>query len=118
MPDLIEVLKEIASHAQQAAKPVEFSFGQVTSVSPLIITVEQKLPLPGTCFFIPQRLTEHQQQVSVDWGTTVDGTHPHSHRTAGQLTMTLHQGLALGDKLLLLAVQQGQKYLVLDRVAP
>lgn len=116
MPDLVEVVKQIAAQTQRAQRPVELCYGQVLSDKPLLIRVDQKLSLPGAFFVIPRRLTDHTVEVSVDWGTGTEGTHPHSHRVAGRKAMTVHNGLKAGDKLILLAVQQGQKYLILDRV--
>lgn len=116
MPEFVEAVKCVAAQTWQAQKPVAFSFGRVTAAAPLSILVDQKLPLPGSFFLIPERLTDHQVEVSVGWETSTDGTHPHNHRVAGRRTMTVHGGLRVGDKLLLLAVQQGQKYLIIDRV--
>jgi len=80
LPKMIEIIKKAATDAVDAASPVAVLFGTVTSVSPLVISVEQKINLRG----------EH-------------------------LILTANaQNLNMGDTALLLRVQGGQRYVVLE----
>lgn len=40
----------------------------------------------------------------------------HTHDITGKKEITIHNGLAVGDEVILLKQKGGQKYLVLDRV--
>jgi hypothetical protein len=40
----------------------------------------------------------------------------HSHKVKGNKTFTVYNGLVVGDEVVLLRMQGGQKYIVLDRV--
>lgn len=81
--DLLNSIKQAAMDAVEASKPVAAVFGKVTSVSPIVIQVEQKLTLG-------------EKQLI--------------------LTRTASQSLVQGEHALLLRMQGGQKYIVLDRL--
>lgn len=52
-------------------------------------------------------------------GTTSSGGDKelsHNHKYVGRKTFKVHNGLVVGDKVVLLQMQGGQKYIVLDRV--
>ena len=81
---LLSVMKQAGTNAADAKNPVAVCFGKVTSISPLKILVEQKIPL-GTA----------------------------------QLALTktvVEDALQTGDEVILLRVQVGQKYVVMDKV--
>ena len=40
----------------------------------------------------------------------------HGHSISGRKSITIHNGLAVGDEVLLLRMQGGQKYIVIDKV--
>lgn len=101
MPDateLLKVVKRAALEAQEAGKPVALCFGQVASVSPLTIRMEQKLSLGEAQITLPQRLTDFPIEIEGIGKTTVKN------------------GLAVGDDVILFRQQGGQRYIVLDRV--
>lgn len=81
--DLLVAVKKSALEAIEAAKPVNVVYGKVTSVSPLIINIEQKLNLSEAQLVLTRSASE----------------------------------LVTGDSVILLRVQGGQKYVVLDRGA-
>ena len=83
--ELLQVMKRAAVEAVAAGQPVALCYGQVTSVQPLQIMADQKLPL------------EAEQR---------------------ELLSAVRGGLQVGEKVLLLRWQGGQKYLVLDRLEP
>ncbi len=88
MGDFAQAVKQAAKEAVDASKPVTVSFGTVTAVSPLTVKVSDKLTLTGSVLAVTAALTDD----------------------AGDIA------LALGDKLVLLRVQGGQKYIAVDRV--
>ena len=106
MPDafqLVKLIKRAALEAVEAGKPVQVCFGKVTESAPLKILVEQKLLLGGAQLVLTRNVTDYEVDLSV------------SHT---KKKYTVHNALQQGDLVVLLRQQGGQKYIVLDRVAP
>lgn len=97
MADLLSTLKKAAMDAIQASNPTVVMFGEVTGTTPLEVLVDQRFTLPEEFLILPESLTEHKVIVN------------------GQETM-IGRILRAGDKLLLLRVQGGQQYVILDRM--
>ncbi len=131
MPDAAGLLKEIkkaALEAVDAKKPAEVCFGRVISESPLQISVEQKMVLGEAQLVLCRDVTEYKIEITGDnvkdyyyIGTKQDTpTAPvsplHVH-AVGRIEITVHNGLAVGEDVLLLRMQGGQKYVVVDRLA-
>lgn len=130
MPDLDEFMKTIkraALDAVKASKPVEVCFGKVTSASPLKILVEQKLPLGEGQLILTRNVTNFKTYITggnvknyyytgsdTDGGTApVVPSHVHA---IGKVQITVHNGLVVGDEVILIRQQGGQKYIVVDRI--
>jgi hypothetical protein len=75
-------------------------FGKVTSVKPLKIMVEQKLTLGASQLVLSRNVTDFQTTATIKGENT---------------TITVHNGLAVGDKVILIRQQGGQKFIVTDR---
>lgn len=126
MPDAVELMKTIkrvAVEAVNASKPVEVCFGKVTSASPLKILVEQKLPLGKGQLILCRNVTTYETEVTVDWSTNSKSGGSgeaafasHTHGITGRKKITVHNGLVVGDEVILLRQQGGQKYIVVDRI--
>lgn len=120
---LTKAIKRAAVEAVLAAKPVEICFGKVNNLSPLKILTEQKLLLGEAQLVLLRRVTEFPVEVTVDWDTKNESGGSgeaafalHKHAIAGKKKILVHQGLAVGDRVLLLRQQGGQKYIVVDRI--
>ena len=126
MPDLDEFMKTVkraALDAVKASKPAEICFGKVTSASPLKILVEQKLPLGKGQLILTRNVTDFTTEVTVDWTTEDKGGgsgyasyETHKHPIKGRKKITVHNGLVVGDEVVLIRQQGGQKYIVVDRI--
>ena len=136
MPDAVELMKTIkraAVDAVNASKPVEVCFGKVTSASPLKILVEQKMTLGAAQLVLCRNVTEHIIEMTVDHYTENETEHTHAvqdtytgggsssptkhlHAYRGRKKFTVHNGLVVGDEVVLLRQQGGQKYIVVDRI--
>ncbi|WP_157729653.1 DUF2577 family protein [Tumebacillus algifaecis] len=87
---MLEVLKQIATNTQEAGSPVAVMFGTVTKVSPIEVLVDQRLSLSN------------------------DGVSDPSLQT---LILTEKvRSLAVNDSVVLLRVQGGQQFVVIDKV--
>ena len=101
MPNLNEVLKQLSLETYQSTMPSGIYFGTVISASPLKISVEQKMTLTSKQLV----LTSLVQDYSVDM--TVSGN---------TKSYKVHLGLKAGEKVMLIRVQGGQRFIVLDRI--
>lgn len=130
MPDvngLMEVVKRAALEAVEAGKPTNICFGKVVSASPLQISVEQKMTLGEKQLILSRNVTNFKTSITAGnnknyyyTGSTTDsGTAPvspsHVH-AIGKIEITVHNGLVVGDEVILMRQQGGQKFVVLDRV--
>ncbi|WWR16512.1 DUF2577 domain-containing protein [Lachnospiraceae bacterium JLR.KK008] len=121
---IIEKIKRAALEAQDAAKPVNICYGEVISRIPLKIRVEQKLLLGEKQLILTRNVTDFTTTISVDQETEKEAmaeeggesVPPHSHRITGVKQITVHNGLKAGDKVVMLRQQEGQKFIVADRI--
>lgn len=119
--ELLKILKKAAIEAVRASKPAEICFGKVTSVSPLKIYVDQKITLGKSQLMLARNVTDYKTEVTVEWltenkGGSGDET-AHNHGIIGRKKITVHNGLAVGDEVILIRQQGGQKYIVADKIA-
>lgn len=132
MPNMLEIIKKSAMQAVMASNPTSILFGKVTSKTPLKINVEQRLTLEEQHLILTSLVSDFEVDMTVDHFTEEDAylntahTHPeassssfdstHKHAYKGKKTFEVHLGLEVDEKVILLQVQGGQKYIVLDRV--
>ncbi len=139
-------VKRAAVEAVQASKPFGFMLGKVTSVSPLKVQVDQKLELVASQLILTNAVRDYTVHMTVDHqtesaltihshaysGATKTGgsdSHFHSYEGAvdqanlahvhafkGTKTFRVHLGLKAGEHVILLRVDGGKKFIVLDRV--
>jgi hypothetical protein len=138
--ELVALLKKAALDAVEASKPVNVYFGEVLSASPLKINVEQKMILGEKQLILSRNVTDFTTMVTVDWLTesslsththTVQGSDgngdsinlttgaknlAHTHEITGKKKITVHNGLVVGDEVILIRQQEGQKFIVWDRI--
>lgn len=130
MPDAVELVKTIkraAIDAVNASKPVEICFGKVTSASPLKILVEQKMTLGEAQLMLCRNVTDYKTYmtggniqnfyyVGTPLNVSTLPVSPSHVHAMGKIQITVHNGLVVGDEVILLRQQGGQKYIVVDRI--
>lgn len=99
--ELFREIQLIADNTAQASQATEVSFGQVTATEPLEIFVEQRLLLPESQIILTANTTETLCTMTNSVGTD---------------EYLVQNQLAVGDNVLLLRVQGGQKYVVLSKL--
>lgn len=117
MPDaneLVKAMKRAALDAMDASKPVNVYFGQVVTASPLQINVEQKMILGKAQLILSRNVTDFKTMVTVDWKTEEEENH--THAITEKKEMVIHNALTVGDEVILIRQQEGQKYIVIDRI--
>lgn len=96
MPNIIELIKKAAMDAVKASGPVAVLTGDVISASPLKIKIEQRLTLEKEHLILSSLVRD----IEIETDTT---------------PIKLKLGLKQGEKVILLQMQGGQRFLVLDR---
>lgn len=135
---ILENFQKIAVSAIKETKPAGLYYGEVMSTSPLKIKIDQKLILTSKQLLLSTLVQDFEVDMDVDH-TTEEDTHnheitsncanpqcavtssiaqdyTHTHDYKGRKTFKVFLGLHAGEKVILVRVQGGQKYLILDRV--
>ncbi|WP_438497178.1 DUF2577 domain-containing protein [Paenibacillus sp. IHBB 3054] len=94
---MLDAIKRAAKDAVDAAGPVVVHLGVVTKINPLRVLVDSRLELSEDFLIVPESLTELKV-------------------TVGNQDVVIRKALAAGDKLLLIRMQGGQRYVIMDRV--
>mgnify|MGYP002510879921 CR=1 FL=1 len=122
---LVEAMKRAARDERESSKPVNVYFGEVISRTPLKINVEQKMVLGESQLVLARNVTDYMTMVTVQWTTEAgallsDGqtvaSPAHVHEIGGARSMMVHNGLEIGDQVILIRQQGGQKFIVADRI--
>lgn len=115
--DFVRAVQQVSTNANDAGYPATVMSGTVTSASPLKIKIEQRFEISGSMLILPEHLKEREIKVTVKPTHTEDGGTPeHNHEYGGELTVTVHSGLSIGDSVQVVRQQGGQKYLVIGKV--
>lgn len=113
---LVQSMKKAAVDAVDATKPVNVYFGEVRTVSPLTINVEQKMVLGEGQLILTRNVTDFETMVTMNWESEEDSSASHSHMITGQKQITIHNALEVDEEVILIRQQGGQKFIVLDRI--
>lgn len=135
MLNLVELIKKAAVDAVKESKPASILFGTVTSADPLKIMVDQKLTLEADHLILTNAVRDHEVEMTVDHFTEEDAflqtTHTHAssvtvspasfdsthkHAYKGRKKFLIHNGLQTGEQVILVQIQGGQQFVVLDRL--
>jgi hypothetical protein len=101
---LLDCIQRIVNNVLNDRELTDYTTGTVTSVSPLEITLSgTMLPIKRAVIKLTQAVSDYQVDI------TIDGT---------RQTATIHNGLRVGDKVILLRVLNGQNFIVLSKVVP
>jgi len=121
--DFLKTMKNVTTDTIESSKPVNIAFGKVINQSPLQINVDQKMTLGELQLILTRNVTDYVTNVTINWNTanTSGGSGEgsfasHSHSLNGTKQVTINNALKVGENVVLLRVQGGQKYLVLDRL--
>lgn len=139
LPSFIDIFNMTTERLLHQKMLTEVEYGRVTGVNPLEITLDSKVPLPAAFLTLTNAVKDHAVDITVSWATVDDDylkaahTHgngnngsptsstsdfetKHHHDIKGRKRITVHNGLTLGERVILLRKRGGQDYIVLDRV--
>ena len=101
MSELIDVLNMIAQDNAKANKPADIAYGTVSSISPLTVKLDDTmLPIPDVALVLTENVKSRSAKVQGGGGGTV----------------VSNEGLAVGDKVVMLRVSRGNRYIILSKV--
>lgn len=128
--DLLRLLQQATQETMEASQLTDVVFGNVISDNPLKIQIEQKLTLTEKQLLLCRNVTDYETEISVDMGygwiteDTQNGTklqslslaqnHKHDIKLAKK-KIKIHNALKTGERVILVRLSGGQRYLVLDR---
>lgn len=118
------VIKAIALRAIENEKPVTLQYGTVESVSPLTIRIDAKTLLQEDELVLSHMVKDHSVDITLSHQTEAEELiemlstdyKKHKHYYKGRKRITMHYGLAMGERVVLLREQGGQSFYVLDRI--
>jgi len=120
---LIHELKKINAKQINNMHLADVMIGTVQAVDPLEVRVSDKLVLDDGCLILSTNVVDHNVMISVDHKTetkeSLQGGDPdfreHLHEYKGKKRFYVHNGLKVGEKVVLLRLMGGQQYYILDR---
>ena len=130
---LVDAMKTAALDVVAAGGPVSVLFGTVISAAPLQINVEQKMTLEAPQLILSRSVTDYFIDLTAAHETEPETAHVHTiqdtytgggsssptqhlHEYVGRKRFQVHNSLAVDEEVILLRLQGGQKFLVLDRL--
>lgn len=146
VPTITESMKMLTTSLLESMQMADIFFGTVTKESPLEISIDQQFILTEEFLVLSNMVKDHPVDLTVSFQTEndkfliKDHTHPyedtqpngqpvtkstqttpdldvtHKHEIKHKIKVIQHYGLKNGEKVILLRMQGGQRYLVLDRV--
>lgn len=111
MADLVDALKQLSSEHSAALNPVIIATGVVVSIDPLKVQIDQKTTLLESMLRLTNAVKDHTTEVVIP--PVVDSNGDYS---SGTYTITIKNGLKIGESVFMIRDQGGQKYTVIDRM--
>ncbi len=91
---MLDIIRKASLGAVSNTNPMAVVYGTVIRTEPLEVNIDQRFTLPASVLVIPETISKLSTE-------TANGT---------------QTGLQLNDRVLMLRVQGGQSYVVLDRL--
>lgn len=127
--ELLGLIKRAGVEAIETGKPVNVMFGTVTKEMPLEIFVDQQTILEGKELVLCRNVTDFETEISFDnpavkqiyttWDMPEENESDESKisfKSKIHHNITMYNTLKVGDGVILLRVQGGQRFVVLDRI--
>ena len=93
-------------------------FGRIVKENPIVIMLNDKIPLEANDLIIPEDLLEHTETVTAR--TSVNGEHSHSHTISNEnehkheIKEPIHDKLKVDDQVVLLKIND--KFIIISKV--
>ena len=124
MEDIMKVFSTTAKNAVMATKPTTIVYGKVINVDPLEIWIDQTLTIKDPNIKLTRAVMDFKVEMTVDHltenraGGSGDAEFAsHNHAYVGRKEFLVHNALVMDDEVIMIQVQGGQDYIVIDKVA-
>jgi glycyl-tRNA synthetase (class II) len=126
--DMLKLIKQAGIQAVEQSAPAAIMLGVVKQVNPLVITVEQHLDIPAEFLLLTDNVRDYQTKISFDnsgiknivknysMSDEAGTDYKLTFQAPVQNEITVYNGLRVGEQVLLIRAQGGQKFIVLNRV--
>lgn len=120
---LVETIQRLARQTEVAMKPCDYCLGVVESVSPLTIRIDQKDVVPEEFLILTDLVRDYTVDITVSHttenksgGSGYSEFASHNHDYTGRKKIIVHNGLAVGESVILIQQAGGQEFIVLSRL--
>ena len=128
----LKVIQEVSAKVYSNSEPSDIEFGTVESVEPLVIRISEMIALNENQLILTNLVKDFEVDIEVSHRTVNDDIlntlhdHPgvpqnsfdshHYHDYKGRKKIKIYMGLKVGEGVILLKKQGGQRRLVIDRI--
>ena len=120
---LVETIQKLAFQTELAMKPCDYCLGVVETVSPLSIRIDQKDIVSEEFLILTDLVRDYSVDITVSHttenksGGSGDAEFAsHNHDYSGRKKIIVHNGLAVGESVILVQQAGGQEFIVLSRL--
>lgn len=120
---LVSTLQKLVAQTNNAMKPADYCLGVVETVDPLSIRIDQKDILTEDFLILTDLVRDFSVDITVSHTTenrAGGGGYAefasHNHDYTGRKKIIVHNGLSVGESVILIQQAGGQEFIVLSRL--
>ena len=120
---LISTLQKLVAQTNNAMKPTDYCLGVVETVAPLSIRIDQKDILAEEFLILTDLVRDFSVDITVNHTTENRAGGggdaefaSHNHDYTGRKKIIVHNGLSVGESVILIQQAGGQEFIVLSRL--
>lgn len=120
---LVSTLQKLVAQTNNAMKPTDYCLGVVETVAPLSIRIDQKDILTEEFLILTDLVRDFSVDITVSHttenraGGAGDAEFAsHNHDYTGRKKIIVHNGLSVGESVILIQQAGGQEFIVLSRL--
>ena len=120
---LVSTLQKLVAQTNNAMKPTDYCLGVVETVAPLSIRIDQKDILTEELLILTDLVRDFSVDITVSHTTenrAGGGGYAefasHNHDYTGRKKIIVHNGLSVGESVILIQQAGGQEFIVLSRL--
>ncbi len=121
--NLLPAIQQAVKQSVEAARPSDYILGTVETVSPLSIRLNSRDLVTEDFLILTDAVRDYNVDITVSHqtenragGSGDPSFASHNHDYKGRKRITVHNGLAVGEIVVMLRQGGGQQYCVLSRV--
>ena len=122
MPNLVQLIKQAATEAVEAQNPTNVVYGNVIGTEPIQIQIDQKLILTEEFIVLTKNVKDYEVETDIefegDGNVVIDELEQNLLKKLfmSNAKIKIKNALKVGDKVIMIRMQGGQKYVVIDKL--